>query len=1072
MAPKFKRRGIGARKVEGSASSQTFSVAEGGNALTTSSSLQYPVRHPSYLMDSKEDNGGAVLREGGATSSLPCSTLGVEPLSLTSLPVASQKENTEASVSHPAAVGTVPFGNHVLVSSSPTYWMAKRDVLLFYGPLGEPIGSVDKGTVVREISRYEDPFGGVWFGALSSDHSLVWLSFFDPEVHPMEDPGELHWEPVMGGKGSPGSAVGRKKSEEFDKMVEFRHPFRTRLSPSPVGPSNFTEDQKNACAVSLPSSFATWCFPQKYMVDLVRGTAELPSDLVFIEYYWKHVAEVSSSSHVGVSLTDEPVNWNYRYQCALEHYFFGSRTDSETFFSTSCTKTKDQPHSKNHSGEHKCSGSLTNSTGVPLSLLSSAVQEGKAAHEVYKEEVEACLKEFKETAENVVMLLAENLIKLPSSKNGPFVPHPVYRHVFYYKKEQLLLQVIMDTPSGSMGGTEAAVKLWRQRFRFMQMIAMESSKHFMSHPLYAMVEIKGMHVVVLAIPPVQLSRCLYAPLALAHPRLEMSSSSSPVVAQEELAPILPFFNGLGRGLNFKEHTVHACKAAGGTTTPIQRCGSSASEEREGGNHTWKTTLPTCTELYAGEDERFYIFYTAFSPPIPPLKGPKMCEGQSLEGASSNEVCGHFGSSSSFSTKKGMRRYLADRALPNEETPVFPRWQSLSFSRKESFSSDETLLFLPSQQLFSRVRPEILRTLPQPINPDAFIQGCYNRDDELHLLSVSEYLRGNAISAVADMIGFHRALDGVVIHPAVTHCALCNREMSQEMRLVVCYNPEKCCKICSHCYCERMSAAYNSASGSHPNAREEALTRVHFKDAKKCGHRGRKAMALLLEPSISEIMHSQGLNLCYLPFVSHRLPMDSRPLVGHFLLAEMCGRVGAKLLDAVLETAVERSEMHQRASKFLASFLSSHGPAAETLWSKEVGPAIMRKYPALGGPISLAYMSSELLAEKIQERSGVLLTKESFSSLRTGKRKKANASRTPSETSSSRSQSTASVSSRSSSLSVTLFIEVENIVPRSRCFLTPHVSMEESTELKKKLSASIEQLLLFWISYGSSVEKKE
>lgn len=1077
MPPKYGGRGAPSRGKEGRVPVQPPEDNPGKKLSILSHNLQhrYDSFHSTDDKERKKVHGIQKNDEGHPCTFNDLCMVEVSPSLHLQSPVALQKEGSAMPTPHCGATGGKALRKQSSQSTSPILWMAKKDLLLFCGPLGEPIGNVEEGTIIREKARYEDPFGGVWFSTIASDGSVVWLSFFDPDVHPMEDPGEMNWIRVFREDASPRSAVESKKNEDQSDVVEFIHPFRTPLALTAGGSvrNSIGKEKLHMCR-SSPFPFATWCFSQEYIADLARGSEECPSDVVLIDYYWKGIMEGASPVAVFQNnAKNRTMDWNYRYQSALEYYFFGQSTapilSRERVSPPSGHRIPGHSENSAKNKRHHGKNSSLSNTSDWRPVLSSGcstgeVYDSKGMLQSYKNEVESCLREFRETAERCVVRLLEELVK-PSSSEEPrtFYTHPLFRHVFYYTQEPLLLQIVVDSPSGMFGGSDSTVKQWRQRIRFMQMIAMESSKYFLSHPLYAMVTLKGMNVVVLAIPPISLARCVYAPLAEAHKRLEMpsspSSSSLSLLSAEKWSYILPFCNALGRALNFKEHTVRVCTNEEGISSPNEELRSGTVEERKKDKHTWRTTMPVSTEIYAGEDERLYIFYASLSPPIPPLKGPKM-DGYSLPKSNNNGTPVRK-ASPFFREENGN---LLVSGLPEGPPVPLSNGAPSLLSRRGSFSSEDNLMFLPSQQLFPRARPEILRTLPQPINPDVCIQGCYNSEDEQQLLSISEYLRGNAISAAADIIGFHRALDGMVLHPAVAYCTLCGGEMTLEMRFIVCYHPEKCCRICSHCYCKRMSKAFNGAGGSLAHSGEEALTRVLFKDAVKCGYRSRKGVALLLEPTLSEILHSQGLNLSYLPFVRNRLPMASQPLMEHFLLAEMCARVGTKLLDSVLEATADRQEMHQCASTFLSSFLSSHGSVAETLWSKEVGPAMIKKYAALGGPVSLAYLSPELLAERIQDRSGVVLTTESFSSLRGASRKKIQGRRAESEFSSSRSPSASSVSS--SSVPPSSFIEVEGILPRTRSFLTPHVTIEEFSGLERKLSASIEQLLLFWISCGS------
>ncbi|RNF19077.1 uncharacterized protein Tco025E_04241 [Trypanosoma conorhini] len=55
------------------------------------------------------------------------------------------------------------------------YWQLHgASASLYHGPLGDVVGEVPSGTVVRELRRYMDPFGSWWIALKSSEEEIVW----------------------------------------------------------------------------------------------------------------------------------------------------------------------------------------------------------------------------------------------------------------------------------------------------------------------------------------------------------------------------------------------------------------------------------------------------------------------------------------------------------------------------------------------------------------------------------------------------------------------------------------------------------------------------------------------------------------------------------------------------------------------------------------------------------------------------------------------------------------------------------------------------------------------------------
>ncbi|RNF06224.1 hypothetical protein TraAM80_04047 [Trypanosoma rangeli] len=59
--------------------------------------------------------------------------------------------------------------------AAPIYWQLHGDTApLYHGPLGDVVGEVPSGTVIRELQRYMDPFGSWWVALKASEGGTVW----------------------------------------------------------------------------------------------------------------------------------------------------------------------------------------------------------------------------------------------------------------------------------------------------------------------------------------------------------------------------------------------------------------------------------------------------------------------------------------------------------------------------------------------------------------------------------------------------------------------------------------------------------------------------------------------------------------------------------------------------------------------------------------------------------------------------------------------------------------------------------------------------------------------------------
>lgn len=430
-----------------------------------------------------------------------------------------------------------------------------------------------------------------------------------------------------------------------------------------------------------------------------------------------------------------------------------------------------------------------------------------------------------------------------------------------------------------------------------------------------------------------------------------------------------------------------------------------------------SSLPCDAQLYCGRDRRLYVLSSnRFLPPVYPLSTEgKLREGAAAASAASEE--------SGAATKQG---------------------NSHSAAALSSFALVESLL--------TRIRPELLLRIDKSrgaLNPDVAISSCAMTDDEMTSGELSEYIRDELITSVAETIGLHAPVTGLPL--AKEACTLCGNTLDEdEVRFGVCRNrPACCCWICTHCYTQRLCEAATTQKETHDedNDRRSAASlyadmfaAADFSDAVRCGCGARPPNGLVLSPSITTLFHRYGLNMRYLPFVLNRLPRPSAAFVKHYLEIEIVARATAHVLREKLQKAPSATDALKELEKFLVLFLQTGGADTVRFWAKTIGPEIQRTFKAVHTPFDLRACSRELLASRLCELVGVELTPESLASLSLP---------LPSTPSSSQS-----------------FVQIAAITPQTR-MIQPFQcrSVQAAEEQTRRLREKLEQLLLFWIGYA-------
>ncbi|EPY29012.1 hypothetical protein STCU_04769 [Strigomonas culicis] len=423
---------------------------------------------------------------------------------------------------------------------------------------------------------------------------------------------------------------------------------------------------------------------------------------------------------------------------------------------------------------------------------------------------------------------------------------------------------------------------------------------------------------------------------------------------------------------------------------------------------WKTALPVDMEVYVGRDRRMYLVNGGrLLPTVLPL---------------------------------------TTEAVRKQRTSVV------------SSSSPKSVNPLVAQLLLRRLRPELLLGATEAINVDVGVDNCHSSEDIEGALKLSEYLRGDGPTAVAGQLGFHFPVNAPPL-PSVP-CTLCEASIDNELRFLCCRSPSHCCQICPNCFTKRMyealakeqaaraaAAAAPDAAGAAalplPAADNHPTPLADFSDAVRCGGGARRWP--LLGPSVTALMHANGVNMSHLPYVYYRLPAASRFAVKHFVEVELIARAATRLLHTYLRRCSTSIECAKEVEKLWVPLLQQNSPQAVKLWAKELGPEIEKCFPALSEPFDTSRLPTELLVERLQALSGVHLTAASAASFTVDPKNP--------------------------------FLEIEAIVPQIKSCIVPHLDMKkvlakadfpeevDRDTTKFDMGSILEKMLLFWIGYA-------
>lgn len=411
----------------------------------------------------------------------------------------------------------------------------------------------------------------------------------------------------------------------------------------------------------------------------------------------------------------------------------------------------------------------------------------------------------------------------------------------------------------------------------------------------------------------------------------------------------------------------------------------------------ESTLPVEVEVYAGHDRRLYLLGLSRAIPCCPVLNKPLPSFQAAIPLPSDTI-------------------TTSVPVLEEQMPIMDH------------HSRENLRRL----LMYRFRPELVARCPDPINVDVGIGDVASPEDISCLCEMMDSIKDELITQVAGMLGFLMPVD-CPLPPTVT-CSICKHSVDNELRFVVCRSKQRCCRICPNCYTRRLSEGMTVVQNQADlplKARKQLRDVVCFDDAVQCDSSAREATALELEPSLTVLMHANGLNMRYLSFVFYRIPRQSRFAMEHYCAVEMVARAAAVILQLRLRGAATAEDARLTVHRFLKEFLST-GAEAHRFWTKELGPQIERSFNGVNSRFDTSALSIELLLNRLQALTGVYLTDESFHSL------------------------------------VRLntceehFIEVSRILPRVKVYAPLWLEVFTLEAARKYLDSMIERVLLFWI----------
>ncbi|KAG5495461.1 hypothetical protein GH5_03122 [Leishmania sp. Ghana 2012 LV757] len=430
--------------------------------------------------------------------------------------------------------------------------------------------------------------------------------------------------------------------------------------------------------------------------------------------------------------------------------------------------------------------------------------------------------------------------------------------------------------------------------------------------------------------------------------------------------------------------------------------------------------------------------------------------------------------------------LLPPVLPPHRTDLSVSVSSLPSKPLDRLVGTSAASCLYASLLCDCVRPELFFTWPRPWLPNECVctpERLAKRASDAHACrsealasqscAVGAWIKSEGITRVAGTLGFQFPVAAPLL--SVESCTMCSGEIdANELRFGVCTNPLQCCHICMHCYTRLVF--------EHPGREGACADRLDqfCPAAARCGAGCRKAGSFLLVPTLTDLLHANGLSLRYLAYVLHRLPQTTRGAVEHWCHVELVARTAKHLLQQDLRTATTPVEARSVCAAFFTSLLQPAGVTSDRFWRTRLGPALQSRFAGVCESFRLSVPSLRLVAERVASLAGVTLSESCLSSLAllsASSNSAASHHGTDCETGASR-RKVGSPMIATATDTGGAFIEIEHIAPQTRVFpaprlappsLSPETTSDAGAEGKSETIASVrglvERLLLFWVGYA-------
>ena len=670
--------------------------------------------------------------------------------------------------------------------------------------------------------------------------------------------------------------------------------------------------------------------------DFADGTAAPLSALPWQRVYDTRARPVSAPAEDGAYLPDNATDWTCTFpqvdvatiaELEATHFLF----QEASLFDYYWTAVHKAGEHRDWNGEYqRAVEEYRMKPQLSLSGDKKQDEDNNRTLNAARERLTRVIEEFRQEVVQAVTRVCEEAVVPLAQRHVPSLPqHP--NEVFY--ANGILLKRCVDSAGGDLGGDELAGKLGNAIYRNSELIALEAPSHLLYVPLLARCCFGGHAFLCCSIPPYGVDNLIFA-----------NPCTSSVKGKDTHAPVVTATKATDAVATRLDSDAHT--AAPPPPTLVQdllRSLGCALRLCDG-------EVPWEWRVYAGRDRRLYLSHTSrLLPPVLPLA----------------------------------RESGRDSQRPS---PPSSAGERSSDEHQNTFKEVKAQLY--SRLVRSRVRPEVFCSWPTGwrVNECCCDCGCTTADktatqrrcSEAELkaavrasssAAVGQWIKSDGITQVAGILGFHLPLNALPM-PVVACNACGNTIDANELRFVVCTNPMQCCRACVQCYTRVLM---DGGGGGEPLAATCAA-------AVRCGAGCRKAGSFIMEPSVSVVLHAHGVNVRYLPYVLHRLPLPTRPAVEHAVQVELVARATKYILQRDLCRSTTAGEARSVCETVLSALLQPTGAASERFWRMRLGPALQAHFDGICEPFQVSVHALRAVAERVQTLVGVWLSDASLESL--------------------------------------------------------------------------------------------